>query len=272
MSVRSARRRTIRPGYSCVAFEQGAIVNDPSQQLQSTLDRFFAEQPRRIKVLEAGCGSLSNVRLSSDAHIVGIDVSAEALAQNTTIHERIQADLETAPLGDSEYDLIVCMDVLEHLANPRNVVGKFLKAIKPDGLVVLAFPNVLSVKGLVAKYTPFRFHLFVHRLLYGAKTRAAAGYEVCPTYLRYSIAPRSLAEFAIHRGFDVVLCFIYESGMQRRLRERFGLAGNRWTLAQRVVRLLSMGSISATCSDCVLVLRQGRFSPGLNMNSDPRQV
>jgi len=136
-------------------------MNDPTAQIQSALDRFVAEQSRPLRVLEAGCGSLSNIRLGGNVHIVGIDVSAEALAQNATIHEGIQANLETFDLGDSEYDLIVCWDVLEHLAQPTNVVTKFLRAIKPGGLILLALRKVLLLRGLIAKYTPPSLHLLV---------------------------------------------------------------------------------------------------------------
>jgi SAM-dependent methyltransferase len=234
-------------------------MNDPTAQIQSALDRFVAGQSHPLRVLEAGCGSLSNIKLGSDVHVVGIDVSAEALAQNATIHERVQANLETFDLGNAEYDLIVCWDVLEHLAKPTNVVRKFLRAVKPGGLILLALPNVLSIKGLVAKYTPLSFHLFVHRLIYGQRAGNAPGYEVCPTYLRYSIAPRSIARLAMHHAFDVDLFSIYESGMQRRFRERFGLVGKPWQIVRVVVRLLSVGVIDAEATDCILILRRPRL-------------
>jgi SAM-dependent methyltransferase len=252
-------------------------MNDPCAQIQSALDHFIAGQSRPLRVLEAGCGSLSNIRLGSNVHIIGIDVSAEALAQNATIHKGIQANLETFDLGDSEYDLIVCWDVLEHLAKPTNVVRKFLRAVKPGGLILLALPNVRSLKGLVAKYTPLSFHLFVHRLIYGQRAGNAPGYEVCPTYLCYSIAPRSIAKLATHHAFDVDLFSIYESGMQRRFRERFGLVGKPWQVVRILVRLLSVGVIDAEATDCILILRRPRLSdrlqsPTSQMGLHPKAV
>jgi SAM-dependent methyltransferase len=238
-------------------------MNDPSAQIQPVLDRFSAGEARSLRVLEAGCGSLSNIRLGGNVHIVGIDVSAEALAQNTTIHEGIHANLETSDLGDSKYDLIVCWDVLEHLADPTNVVRKFLTTVTPGGLVLLAFPNVLSLKSLVAKYTPLSFHLFVQRLLYGERAGISPGYEVCPTYLCYAIAPRSITKLATRHGFAVDLFFTYESGMQRRFREKFGLVGKLWQVVRLLVRVLSVGIIDADATDCVLILRRPIFSAPL---------
>lgn len=228
----------------------------PSARLQSALDRFIGGQTRTLKVLEAGCGSLSNIRLGDDVHIVGIDVSARALAQNTTIHERVLANLETVDLGASVYDLIVCWDVLEHLPEPVRVLSKFFAAVKPGGLILLAFPNVLSLKGLVTKYTPLAVHLFAHRLVYGARAGTAPGYELGPTYLRYSIAPRSIVMLATRHGFEIDLFCIYESGMQRRFREQVHLVGKPWWwMITALVRLLSGGAIDAHGSDCLLLLR-----------------
>jgi SAM-dependent methyltransferase len=229
---------------------------DPATQVQAVLDRFTTGRMRRLEVLEAGCGSLSNIRLGPNVHVVGLDRSAEALAQNMFIHERIQADLEICDLGDSRYDLIVCWDVLEHLADPVNVLRKFLRAVVPGGLVLLAFPNVLALKSLVAKYTPLSFHLLVHRLIYGRRAGVAPGYEVCPTHLRYSIAPRSIVRLAGRHGFDLELFSLYESGMQRRFRAKLALVGSLWRAVRFLTRALSAGLIDAEATECVLILRR----------------
>src|SRR5207244_6074837 len=108
--------------------------------------------------------------------------------------------------------------------------------------------------------TPLSFHLFVHRLIYGQRAGNAPGYEVCRTYLSYSIAPSSIARLAMHHAFDVDLFSIYESGMQRRFRERFGLVGKPWQVVRVLVRLLSVGIIDADATDCTLILRRPRLS------------
>src|SRR5713226_8927888 len=141
-------------------------MKNPLDELQSIVDRTTASKDS-LKVLEAGCGSLSNIRLGPNVYIVGLDVSAEQLARNRTVHQKIVADLETHTLPDYEYDLIICWDVLEHLGQPLLVLRKFFKAIKQDGIIILAFPNVLSLKGLIAKYTPLRFHTLISRWIYG---------------------------------------------------------------------------------------------------------
>jgi SAM-dependent methyltransferase len=242
-------------------------MNNPLEELQAIIDRATASKDS-LTVLEAGCGSLSNITLGPNVYIVGLDVSAEQLARNRTVHQKIVADLETHALPDSEYDLIICWDVLEHLGQPLAVLRKFFNAIKQDGIIILAFPNVLSLKGLIAKYTPFRFHTLVSGWIYGDRV-GSAGYEVCPTVLRYAIAPNAVARYAARHGCDVPFAAVFESGMQKRVRERCGLVKTRWWLFRALVRLLTFGWVDAEGSDCILVLRPSVSSIRL-LPSSPR--
>jgi len=228
-------------------------MKNPRNELQSIVDRITASK-NSLTVLEAGCGSLSNIRLGPNAYIVGLDVSPEQLARNRAVHHKIVADLEAHELSASAYDIIICWDVLEHLGQPLRVLRKFFTAITHDGIIILAFPNVLSLKGLVAKYTPFRFHTLVSRFVYRDRV-GSPGYEVCPTVLRYSIAPNSVARYAARHGCDVAFAAVFESGMQKKFRERCGLVKTRWWLFRTLVRALTFGCVEAEGTDCIMVLR-----------------
>src|SRR5579862_6866063 len=76
----------------------------------------------RLKVLEAGCGSSSHVRLPGTVHAVGIDISAEQLAKNTAVQEKILGDIQQYRLPRGEFDVTVCWMVLEHLSNPGDAL------------------------------------------------------------------------------------------------------------------------------------------------------
>jgi len=240
-------------------------MKNPLEELQAIIDRATASKDS-LKVLEAGCGSLSNITLAANVYVVGLDVSAEQLARNRAVHQKIVADLETHTFPDSEYDLIICWDVLEHLGQPLAVLRKFFRAIKQDGIIVLAFPNVLSLKGLITKYTPFRFHRLVSGWIYGDRV-GSPGYEVCPTVLRYAIVPTAVARYAAQHGCDVRFISVFESGMQKRVRERFGLVKTRWLLLRVLVRLLTFGWVDAEGSDCILVLHPSASSIPLRPSS-----
>jgi hypothetical protein len=151
--------------------------------------------------------------------------------------------------------VVVCWDVLEHLPGPRQALERLFAGVAPRGLIVLAFPNVLSLKGIVAKFTPFLGHKVANRFVYGERTRQAA-YQVFPTYLRWAIAPETVVQMAVERGFTVELSAIYESGIQQKFRRKIGLIGIPWKVMRVLVRLLTVGVIDPDGTDCLLVLRR----------------
>jgi len=114
-------------------------------------------------ILEAGCGSASRFDLTQ-SYVVGIDISQDQLNRHQTLKEKICADLLTYdnPQWANRFDVIICWDVLEHLKQPGKVINQFKKWLKPDGVMIIAYPNPQTLKGFVTKYTP----LFVHDLFY----------------------------------------------------------------------------------------------------------
>jgi SAM-dependent methyltransferase len=209
-----------------------------------------------LTVLEAGCGSYSHVAAGPKAYVVGVDISAEQLEQNTHVDEKVLGDIQTHDLGEARFDMIVSWDVLEHLATPNSALERFARAVRPGGLVVIAAPHVHSLKGVVARYTPFWFHVFVYRYLMALKWAGRSVRGPYPTYLRPEIAPGRIAKFAAARGLEVDYMSEYESWAQRRVRERLRLRGRAWRALQTAVTKLSRGRVRADISDFVLVLRK----------------
>lgn len=137
---------------------------------QNALDalRHHLGDPADLKVLEAGCGSASHLKLSR-CYVTGIDISPAQLERNSYLAERICADLHAFENEQwtRSFDLIVCWDVIEHLERPKIVLEKFFKWAKPTGKIVIAYPNPQIWKGVVTKHSPY----FVHQAFY----RVASG-------------------------------------------------------------------------------------------------
>jgi 2-polyprenyl-3-methyl-5-hydroxy-6-metoxy-1,4-benzoquinol methylase len=125
--------------------------------------RQFLGELTHLKVLEAGCGSASHIPMN-DCFVTGIDISPYQLERNQRLSERICADLHQYdnPAWQESFDVIICWNVLEHLQNPKVVVEKFFKWLKPSGKMILGYPNPQIWKGVVTKYSPY----FVHQLFY----------------------------------------------------------------------------------------------------------
>lgn len=123
--------------------------NDRVELAWQTIEQWAPPNPRRI--LEVGCG-IGHIswRLSRRwpcAHVLGWDISGESitLAQKLFASSRLSfvqgAILEDR--ADNQFDLIVLMDVYEHLPSwERPRVHDMLKERRSDeGRIVLSFPT-----------------------------------------------------------------------------------------------------------------------------------
>jgi len=205
---------------------------------------------RHIRLLEAGCGSMSHVHFEAEVHAVGIDISKQQLAQNSAVREKILGDIQKYPLPKEEFDVVVCWMVLEHLPRPKEALLNMFGSVKPRGLVILGFPNLLSFKGIVTKVTPFWFHRLFYKFL-RYKSRHF------PTYLRVAILPNKIMRLAEDNGLSIAFCRIVEGGVVQKVRNRFWLVDVTFRVLDLVVQIVSCGKAQSLLLDkCAIILRK----------------
>jgi len=207
-----------------------------------------------IKVLEAGGGSLSHIEFRADKHITVVDISYEQLERNTIAEQKILGDLHEVELGSGEYDAAVCYDVIEHLENPKVVICKLFEAVRPGGIVILAAPNPSSLSGMITKYTPHWFHVWVLRHLFKSKTAGLPGYAPFRTIHHRDIRPERLQSIAKECGMDVLFFHTYESPRRADLRKSSPLFGLLFDCAIAIGDSLTGMKLEA--SDMYMVLRR----------------
>jgi 2-polyprenyl-3-methyl-5-hydroxy-6-metoxy-1,4-benzoquinol methylase len=81
------------------------------------------------------------------------------------VHRTI--DLEHLDLGSEQYDVVVCVNVLEHVRDPLTVFPAVWQALRHGGLFVLEVPNVVSLKGVVTRVMPWRFQRWMYARIFG---------------------------------------------------------------------------------------------------------
>jgi SAM-dependent methyltransferase len=229
------------------------LVEDP--KLQSVVD-VLIQHRQPFKVLEIGCGSCSHIEIPQNSYIVGIDISQKQLDRNEILNEKILADAETYDFPESEFDLIVCWWILEHLSQPEKVLDNCRKALKKDGIMVLAIPNVMSLKGLITKYTPHVFHVWFYRYIFGEKLAGVDDRLPFKTFLRFSISPESVNQFALKNNLSVERLHTYENPRQTKLRARHWLIDTAWKMMAPVIKAVSFGKIDAELTDFIIVMKK----------------
>jgi SAM-dependent methyltransferase len=234
-------------------------VDAELQPLQDVLDRALVSRDALV-VLDAGCGASTHLSFRQPARLVGIDVSRRQLERHTVLDQKIVGDIQTHPFPAGTFDVVIAWQVLEHLPNPEQALERFRNALKDGGLLVLSLPNVLSVKGLVTKFTPHSFHVWAYRSLFGVKNAGTDERGPFPTFLRFSIRPSRIIRFAQENGFAIEYLHSFEWHRQTELRERIHLTGPAWSFVRSFVRVLSAGTVDAERTDLTIVLRKdGRF-------------
>ncbi|WP_114969826.1 class I SAM-dependent methyltransferase [Rhodoferax ferrireducens] len=102
------------------------------------------------RVLEIGCGSGATLgwlrRDQRASFTVGVEIS-EAAAQRARVHadEVYCLDFERVelPSESTKFDVILCLDVLEHMVNPWLVVDRLVaQHLVPGGSLIVSLPNV----------------------------------------------------------------------------------------------------------------------------------
>ncbi len=226
--------------------------------LQSVLD----SMPAPRTVLDVGCGSVAYVNFRN-AEVTGIDVCQANVDRNQKLAHKIVADVEKLPLPKETFDAVLCWDVLEHLSSPMGTLERLCGCLTPGGIMVIAFPNVLSLKGLVTKFTPHGFHVWVYKHFYSSQNCPYA--EPFPTYLRFSMSPVSIKRFAAAHGMAIEYLKLYESPEVRNMRARRKFINASLAVLRHASLLLMRHDTDLT--DCIMVLRKGQDRSAVTSSS-----
>ena len=130
------------------------VVPDP------TLDRKFAVATEELRallpatsLLDAGCGdgrylaSIGKLGAVPD-RLVGVDIAESILATAARAAEQAgldveleRANLERLPFADSEFELVLCLQAIEHLLVPVLGLRELARVLAPGGRIVLTTDN-----------------------------------------------------------------------------------------------------------------------------------
>jgi SAM-dependent methyltransferase len=96
--------------------------------------------------LDVGCGDGRTSGLWLREHAgsyVGVDVSATAVQQAAALglDARLIDDAADLPFGDASFDVVLCLEVLEHLFAPHDAAREMLRVLRPGGALLATVPN-----------------------------------------------------------------------------------------------------------------------------------
>jgi SAM-dependent methyltransferase len=196
---------------------------------------------RVLKVLDIKAGE-ERFEIRKPSYVVGVEVVQAERGRHRDAEEHRVMDLDHVELESKEYDVVLCLNVLEHARRPLALFPIVRDALKPHGVFVVVVPNVVSLKGLVVRMTPVAIHRWFYKYVYRGST---PGEDPAPTVHSFSLRPSSLRAQARSGGWKVEYFRTYEGPVQQSVRHRLGIVGWRWRFVVALTRLVSLGLLTA---------------------------
>src|SRR5215469_4925355 len=109
--------------------------------IHAELDRLSL--PAGSRVLDAGCGSgrtLEELGRYGEVFGVELDPGAAAVARDRGCGEVVIGRLEELPWEDGYFDLITCLDVIEHTPDDRATLRELRRVSRPGGFLLVTVP------------------------------------------------------------------------------------------------------------------------------------
>jgi 2-polyprenyl-6-hydroxyphenyl methylase/3-demethylubiquinone-9 3-methyltransferase len=153
---------------------------------------------RGIRALDVGCGGgiLSESMARAGASVLGIDLAPEvlAVAKLHALESGVQLEYETVAAEElarqrpGAFDLVTCMELLEHVPDPAASIAALATAVKPGGDVIVSTLN----------RKPVAFAVAIIGAEYVARILPRGTHE----YLKF-IRPSELARWARAAGLEI---------------------------------------------------------------------
>jgi 2-polyprenyl-3-methyl-5-hydroxy-6-metoxy-1,4-benzoquinol methylase len=150
------------------------------------------------RVLEVGCGqgaTLAWLKATGRCQeAIGLEYNHEASEiARTHLDHVIEADAEQFDLPTlGQFDLILCLDVLEHLRDPWQMLRKLKQQLHPQGHIIISVPNI-------------RHHSILLPLLFRGQWQYQAAGILDRTHLRF-FTQETAQDLLIQAGFRLEQC------------------------------------------------------------------
>jgi SAM-dependent methyltransferase len=160
--------------------------------------------PRPAAVLDAGCGSGRTLELLQRyGSVAGIELDPEAAeqARRRGVGEVVEGRLEELPWPDASFDLVTCLDVVEHTPDDRVTLRELRRVTRPGGWLLVTVP---AYQSLWSRHDVANHH---YRRYGRASLRAAAteaGWQVrrLTSFNSLLLAPAAAVRLAQRRRID----------------------------------------------------------------------
>jgi len=139
-----------------------------SKRIYPIITNFF-KNCKDGKILDIGCGNgnLSNRLLNMGFVIFGCDIFKN-IDKKGINYNKVDLNIGILPYKNNYFDYVTCIEVIEHLENPRTIIKEISRVLKPKGMLILSTPNITSLPQKIYFLLTNNFlHFYFPSVLYG---------------------------------------------------------------------------------------------------------
>lgn len=110
--------------------------------IESVLDEFLPAEPRPGRVLDVGCGTGLMLERFGRWKPIGLDFSGAALkyCRQRGLPRILRADVTRLPVESGSIDLILALDLMEHVERHDLMIREFHRVLRPGGCLMATVP------------------------------------------------------------------------------------------------------------------------------------
>jgi 2-polyprenyl-3-methyl-5-hydroxy-6-metoxy-1,4-benzoquinol methylase len=103
------------------------------------------QKPGRIEILESGCGAgrFTEILLQAPAaSVTSTDLSSAVLPNKANCplsdrHRILQCDINQLPFEPEQFEIVICLGVIQHTKNPERTMEDLYKQVRPGGWLII---------------------------------------------------------------------------------------------------------------------------------------
>ncbi len=120
------------------------------------LHAFLLRHRSGVRTLDVGAGEANHKKYFPQS--ITVDINPERKPD-------VVGDIHALPFKDGEFEIVLCLDVLEHVRDPRKAVSELMRVVAPGGKLLFATRFVFPLHDTPGDY--WRFTEYGLRDLFG---------------------------------------------------------------------------------------------------------
>jgi SAM-dependent methyltransferase len=151
-----------------------------------------------FRLLDAGCGTGQMTKLLEGyGEAVGLEIAPEAIAfaRKRGVENIVQGSISDPPFAAGSFDLVLSLDVIEHVDNDVHILDSLFEIVKPGGHLIVTVP---AFESLWSEHDEINQHKRRYRVDQLRKMMERAGFDV--TRITYCNSVLFLPVLAMRKG------------------------------------------------------------------------